>query len=70
MWYGIREAVGWAIVLLGLGMIALLVNMAVDRLILEAIAMTLPATVVFRSGIGLVRLATSGRMAARLDAER
>jgi hypothetical protein len=51
-------------------MIALLVNMAVDRQILEAIAMTLPATVVFRSGIGLVRLATSGRMAARLDAER
>jgi hypothetical protein len=66
----IHEAVGWGLVVLGLALISLLVFMAVDRQILESIALTLPATVVFRSGIGLVRLATSARLAARLIVDK
>jgi hypothetical protein len=44
-------------------MIVILVFLAIERQILEAIAVSIPATVVFRSGIGLVRLATAARLA-------
>jgi hypothetical protein len=37
--------------------------------VLEAAALSLPATVVFRSGILLVKLAAAGRIAARLVRE-
>lgn len=63
MWLTIREIVGWGLTIIGLIMIIILVFLAVERQILEAIAVAIPATVVFRSGIGLVRLATAARLA-------
>jgi hypothetical protein len=63
MWLTIREIVGWGLTLVGLVMIVILVFLAIERQILEAIAVSIPATVVFRSGIGLVRLATAARLA-------
>jgi hypothetical protein len=64
MWLTIRELMGWALTLIGLVMIFILVFLALERQILEAIAVSIPATVVFRSGIGLVRLATAARLAS------
>ena len=67
MWLTIREMIGWLLVVLGLALIAILVNLAVQRQILEALALTFPATIVFRAGIGLIRLATSARIARELS---
>lgn len=63
MWLTIREVIGWALTVFGLVLIMILVYLALERQILEAIALSIPATIVFRSGIGLVRLATAARLA-------
>ena len=67
MWVGIREVIGWLLVLVGLGLIGVLVALAFNRRVLEAMALSLPATIVFRSGIGLVRMSAASRVATRLS---
>ncbi len=67
MWIGIREFIGWLLVLVGLALIGLLVALAIKRNVLEAMALSIPATVVFRSGIGLVRMSAAARVATRLS---
>ena len=67
MWSGMREVVGWLLVLVGLGLIGVVVFLAVQHDILEAMALSLPATIVFRSGIGLVRMSAAARVAMRLS---
>ena len=67
MWTGIRELIGWLLVLVGLALIGLLVALAIKRNVLEAMALSIPATVVFRSGIGLVRMSAAARVATRLS---
>ncbi len=67
MWLLIRELVGWVLVVFGIVLIWFVLNLALERSVLEAAALSLPATVVFRSGIGFVRLATAGRIAVRLS---
>ena len=66
MWLILREAFGWALVVLGLVMIGFVFVMAINRSVLEAIAVSIPATVVFRSGIGLVKLAFASRIASAI----
>jgi len=66
MWIGIREFIGWVIVLIGLALIGLVVALAIKRNVLEAMALSLPAVIVFRSGIGLVRMSAASRVALRL----
>ena len=63
----VREMIGWVFVVLGLALIGFVVYMALNRRVVEGLVVTLPAIVVFRAGIGLVRLATAGRIARRLD---
>lgn len=67
MWVGIREFIGWLLVLIGLGLIGGVVLFAFRRSVLEAMALSLPATIVFRSGIGLVRMSAATRVATRLS---
>lgn len=67
MWIGIREFIGWLLVLVGLALIGLVVALAIKRNVLEAMALSIPATVVFRSGIGLVRMSAAARVATRLS---
>lgn len=64
----IREAIGWILAIVGLLLIALVVDLALRRSVIEAIAVSLPATIVFRAGIGLVRIAVAGRIT--VDASR
>ncbi len=66
MWLSIRELAGWGLTVVGLVLILIMVSQAMERHALEAIAISIPATVVFRSGLGLVRLATAARLASGL----
>jgi hypothetical protein len=65
----VREIVGWLLAVVGLVLIGFVLILALRRDVLEALALSLPASVVFRAGIGLVRLATAARLAAQIDAE-
>lgn len=67
MWLIIRELFGWVLIAAGLAMIGFVLILANNRSVLEALAVSLPATVVFRSGIGFVRLAVAGRIAAKIS---
>lgn len=66
MWLGFREFFGWVIVLVGLALIAVVLLLALNRSVFEALALSFPAAIVFRSGIGLVRMSTAARIALKL----
>ncbi|MGB1930051.1 MAG: hypothetical protein ACPIA2_12030 [Mariniblastus sp.] len=70
MLIGIREFVGWLLVLLGLGLIGVDFLLAINRNVIEALALALPSVIVFRAGIGLVRISMAARIALRLDEKR
>ena len=57
------EVVGWALTVAGLAIVGLIIVLAMNRNVFEAMALSLPAVFVFRAGIGLVRMATAGRIA-------
>jgi hypothetical protein len=63
----IREIVGWVVVVVGLILVGFVLQLALNRSVLEALALSLPATIVFRAGVGLVKLAAAGRMAAAIN---
>ncbi len=67
MWMGFRELMGWMIALVGLALIAVVLTLALNRKVFEAMALAIPATVVFRAGIGLVRMSAAARIATRLS---
>lgn len=62
----LREIVGWLLTAAGLVLVGFVLYMAWNRAVIEAMALSLPATVVFRAGVGLVKLAAAGRIAASL----
>ncbi len=64
--FGIRELIGWLMTALGLILIGVVLVLALNRYVFEAMALSLPSVIVFRAGIGLVRLASAGRIASRL----
>jgi hypothetical protein len=66
MWMGFREFMGWVIALVGLALIGVVLILALNRSVFEALALSFPAAIVFRAGIGLVRMATAARIATRL----
>lgn len=70
MLIGIREFVGWLLVLVGLGLIGVDFLLAINRNVIEALALALPSAIVFRAGIGLVRISMAARIALRLDEKR
>ena len=60
---GITEFIGWILTLVGLALTGVLIYLAVNRYVFEAMALSLPSVIIFRAGIGLVRMATAGRTA-------
>ena len=66
MWMGFREFMGWLIALVGLALIGVVLILALNRSVFEAMALSFPAAIVFRAGIGLVRMTTASRIAAKL----
>jgi hypothetical protein len=69
MWLGFREFLGWLITFVGLALIAVVLLLALDRAVFEALALSLPSAIVFRAGIGLVRMSTAARIALKLNRE-
>ncbi len=67
MWIGFREFLGWIIVLVGLALITMVLLLALNRAVFEALALSFPAAIVFRAGIGLVRMSTAARIALTLQ---
>jgi hypothetical protein len=65
---GFREILGLVLMLIGLALIGVLVMLALNRQIFEALAVSFPAAIVFRAGVGLFRLATAARIAVKLNA--
>ncbi|MFK7768115.1 MAG: hypothetical protein AB8B55_12905 [Mariniblastus sp.] len=69
MWNGIRETIGWIITLIGLSLVGVVLMMAINRSVFEAIALSLPSAIVFRGGIGLIRMSAATRIAKQLGRE-
>jgi hypothetical protein len=65
----IREGIGWLLTVLGLALIGFVLNLALNRNVIEAMALSLPGVIVFRAGISLVKIASAGRIAAGLARE-
>ncbi len=66
----IREGLGWILLVLGSLLIGLLVYLAWNRMVFEAMALSFPAVIVFRAGVGFLRMATASRIAkSMLDTE-
>jgi hypothetical protein len=62
----IREVIGWLLTILGLVLIGFVLHLALNRSVIEAMALSLPGVIVFRAGISLVKIAAAGRIAASL----
>ena len=58
----VRELLGWVLAAAGLGLIAYVVVLAANRMVLEALAISFPASVVFRVGMGFVRMTVAARI--------
>ena len=63
---GICDIAGWIFTVLGLVLVMLVVYLALNRFVFEAMALSLPSVIVFRAGIGLIRMGYAGRVASRL----
>ena len=62
MSHWVRELFGWVLAAVGMGLIFYVVVLARNRMILEALAISFPASVVFRVGMGFVRMAVAARI--------
>ena len=67
MWLGFREFLGWVLALIGLALVAVVLLLALNRSVFEALALSFPSVIVFRSGMGLVRISTAARIAMKLN---
>lgn len=63
---GFNELLGIVFMLLGLAMMGVLVWLALHRAIFESVALSFPAAIVFRAGVGLFRMGTATRIAMKL----
>ena len=54
------------LIMLGIALILVVVWLALNRNVFEAIALSIPAAIVFRSGVGLMRMATAAQLAIKL----
>lgn len=62
---GIREFFAGLLILIGLGLIMVVLWLALNRNVFEGMILSLPATIVFRSGIGLYRMSMAARIASQ-----
>ena len=69
MLLGFREFLGWVLALIGLALVAVVLLLALNRSVFEALALSFPSVIVFRSGIGLVRMSTAARIAMKLSSQ-
>ena len=63
---GFNELLGIVFMLIGLALIGVLLILALNRAIFEAAALSFPAAIVFRAGVGLFRMGSAARIAMKL----
>ena len=63
---GFNELLGIVFMLIGLALIGVLLILALNRAIFEAAALSFPAAIVFRAGVGLFRMGSATRIAMKL----
>lgn len=63
---GFTELLGIVFMLIGLALIGFLLVLALNRAIFEAAALSFPAAIVFRAGVGLFRMGIATRIAMKL----
>ena len=63
---GFNEVLGILLMLIGLALIGFLLLLALNRSIFEAAVLSFPAVIVFRAGVGLLRMGTAARIAMKL----
>ncbi len=63
---GFYEVLGITLMLVGLALIGFLLMLSLNRAIFEAAALSFPAAIVFRAGVGLFRMGTAARIAMKL----
>lgn len=66
----INDLLGWGLLLLGLFLIFVMINSAANKMILLSMALSIPATVVFRAGVGFLRMNAAFRMAKKTNRDR
>lgn len=63
----VNDILGWGLLLLGLLLILVMINSAANRQILLSMALSIPSTIVFRSGVGFLRMNAAYRMAQKIE---
>lgn len=63
----VNDILGWGLMILGIVLILIMITSATNKLILLSMALSIPATIVFRSGVGFLRMSTAYRLARKLD---
>lgn len=62
-----KDVLGWVLLVAGGLLIWWVLNFALNRQIVEAMALSLPAVIVFRSGVGFLKLAMAERIAKGIN---
>ncbi len=62
----INDVLGWGLLLLGIFLILTMINSAANRQILLSMALSIPSTIVFRAGVGFLRMNAAFRMAQQV----
>ena len=65
----VNDILGWGLLLLGIFLILVMINSAANRQILLSLALSIPSTIVFRAGVGFLRMNTAYRMAQKIEKE-
>ena len=63
----VNDILGWALLILGVILILTMINSAANRQILLSMALSIPSTIVFRAGVGFLKMNAAYRMAQKIE---
>ena len=63
----VNDILGWALLILGVILILTMINIAANRQILLSMALSIPSTIVFRAGVGFLKMNAAYRMAQKIE---
>lgn len=65
----VNEILGWVLLVFGIYLIMTMISSAANRQILLSMALSIPSTIVFRAGVGFLRMNSAFRMAQKIEKE-
>ncbi|MEE2642193.1 MAG: hypothetical protein VX768_16305 [Planctomycetota bacterium] len=63
----VNDILGWALLILGVILILTMISSAANRQILLSMALSIPSTIVFRAGVGFLKMNAAYRMAQKIE---